>query len=284
MIVAVSQEGQLCNRLFHFSHLISHAINSGDRLWYPFISEYLHYFPNLNRKTLDDLQINVYSNGLIRSMLPRLASIFSKYYQDPFFLTYIKSGDEIIDLSIKTQEIHKNNLLLLDGWLFRDKNYYLSNAPLIRELFQFKKEINDEALRVVSNIKNNSDICMVGVHIRRGDYAQWQAGRYYFNDETYLTAINQISSLLNDQGKKAIFILCSNEAISPASPLLEYPHITLHQKTAIEDLCLLSKCDLLIGPPSTFTIWASFFGSKPLCYLEIKDQIIKLQQFLVRHC
>lgn len=284
MIVAVSQEGQLCNRLFHFSHLISHSINSGNRLWYPFFAEYSHYFPNLNKKTLDDLQINIYSNGLIRSMLPRLASIFSRHYQDPSFLTYIKSGDEIIDLSLMAQETHKNNLLILDGWLFRDKNQFLGNAPLLRELFQFEKAINDEALRAVTNIRHEPDICIVGVHIRRGDYAQWQAGRYYFDDETYLSSMNQISSLLNEQGKKATFIICSNEPISQSSPLLKDTNAILHQKTAIEDLCLLSKCDLLIGPPSTFTIWASFFGSIPLSYLEEKGQKIDLQQFSIRHC
>jgi hypothetical protein len=283
MIVAVSQEGQLCNRLFHFSHLISFALNSGNSLWYPFFSEYSNYFPNLNKKTLHDLHISIYSNGLIRSILPRLAYIFSQYYQPSLFLTYIKSGNEIVDLPHITQKVIKNNVLILDGWLFRDTNRFIDNAPLLRKLFQFEENTHDEALRIVSSMKSAPNICLVGVHVRRGDYSQWQGGRYYFDDETYLSAINQISSLLHDQGKKAIFILCSNEPISPASPLLEHPTITLRQKTAIEDLCLLSKCDLLIGPPSTFTIWASFYGSKPLCYLEIKNQKIELQQFSVRY-
>jgi hypothetical protein len=283
MIVAVSQEGQLCNRLFHFSHLISFSLSTGNSLWYPFFSEYSNYFPNLNKKTLHDLHISIYSNGLIRSILPRLAYIFSQHYQPSLFLTYIKSGNEIVDLAHIAQKVIKNNILILDGWLFRDTNRFVDNAPLLRKLFQFEKNTHDEALRIVSSMKSAPNICLVGIHVRRGDYSQWQGGRYYFDDETYLSAINQISSLLHDQGKKAIFILCSNEPISPASPLLEHPNITLHQKTAIEDLCLLSKCDLLIGPPSTFTIWASFFGSKPLCYLEIKNQKIELQQFSVRH-
>ncbi len=283
MIIAASQEGQLCNRLFHFSHLISYAINSKSRLWYPFFSEYSHYFPNLNKKNLDDLQISIYSNGLIRALLPRLASFLPKFYPNPPFFRYIKSGDEIIDLSVIQQRLESSHLIL-DGWLFRDKFHFPENAPLLRELFQFNNSVNSEALSVVSNIKRSHDICVIGVHIRRGDYAQWQGGRYYFDDETYLFAMEQISSLLNTQEKKAVFIICSNDIIPPESGLLRHSNVVLHQKTAIHDLCLLTKCDLLIGPPSTFTIWASFFGSIPLCYLEEKNQKIDLQEFSIRHC
>lgn len=284
MIIAASKEGQLCNRLFHFAHLISHATNSGSRLWYPFFNEYLDHFPNLKNLSLESPQIYLYSNSMIRSLLLRLAYFFDNYYQFVRFFTYIKSDREIIDLSQIHQESTKKNLLILDGWLFRDSSHFLDNAPLLRELFQFKPVVNSEALREISKIKIAPDICLVGVHIRRGDYAHWQDGRYYFDDETYISAMNQISSLLIAQGKKAEFIICSNELISASSNLLAAPNVSLHQKTAIEDLCLLSKCDLLIGPPSTFTIWASFFGSIPLSYLEAKRQKIELQQFSIRHC
>jgi hypothetical protein len=30
------------------------------------------------------------------------------------------------------------------------------------------------------------------------------------------------------------------------------------------DLFALASCDYIIGPPSTFTMWASFFGNVPL--------------------
>jgi hypothetical protein len=283
MIIAVSQEGQLCNRLLHFSHLISYALNSGNSLWYPFFLEYSHYFPNLTKKKLEDLNISIYSNGLIRAILPRLAYIFSQYCQGSSFFTYIKSSNQIIDLSAITQNTITNNLLILDGWLFRDNNHFPKNAQLFRELFQFRKSVNNVALGVVSKLRSNPQNCIVGIHIRRGDYAQWQGGRYYFDDEAYLLAMDQISFLLNCQGKKALFIICSNEPIPPTSQLLAGPNITFHQKAAIDDLCLLTKCDLLFGPPSTFTIWASFFGSIPLCYFESKNQKIELQQFLVRH-
>jgi hypothetical protein len=284
MIIAVSEEGQLCNRLFHFSHLIAYAVNSKNRLWYPFFIEYAHLFPNLNSKHLAEFNIAIYSNNFIKALLPRLSSFFYRYYQNPFFLTYIKSSAEIVELPLIPKESIKCNLLVLDGWNFRDSKNFIQKSQLLRRLFEFSEPVNNAAFIEVSKIKKFPDIYIVGIHIRRGDYFEWQGGRYYFGDETYLSAIQQITSLLNLKAKKAFFVICSNETISPSSPLLELPNVLLHQKSAIEDLCFLSKCDLLIGPPSTFTMWASFFGMVPLHYLEEEKSLIKLDDFSVRHC
>lgn len=281
MIIAVSQEGQLCNRLFHFSHLISYAVNSGNRLWYPFFKEYAHHFPNLNSKSLDDLQISIYSNQLTRSILPRLTSILSKHHQALFFLAYIKADHEIIELSSIPQGVFKNKLLALDGWLFRDTNYYLDNASLIRGLFQFSSVLQDAAIEFVKGIKKNSETHLVGVHIRRGDYAQWESGRYYFDDEAYISFINQTSSLLGKCGKRVKFIIFSNEFIASTSPLLKAANANTLQKSAIEDLCLMSKCDYLIGPPSSFSSWASFMGEVPLLHIESTTQKFTLEQFKI---
>lgn len=281
MIIACSKEGQLCNRLFHFSHLISYTISSGNKLWYPFFSEYSSYFPNLNKNNLDDLQINIYSNKLIRLLLPRLASFFSKYYQDPSFLTYVKAGNEIIDLSFISKQFIKNDLLLLDGWLFRESNHFLDNAPLIRKLFQFTNALDDSVIKLIKGIKNNPRTYLVGVHVRRGDYAQWEGGRYYFDDEIYLSFIDQISSLFSKRGKEVNFIIFSDESISINSSLLKSTIINMLQKTAIEDLCLMTKCDYIIGPPSSFSGWASFMGEVPLLHIESPTQEITLNQFKI---
>jgi hypothetical protein len=34
--------------------------------------------------------------------------------------------------------------------------------------------------------------------------------------------------------------------------------------SAVEDLYSLARCDYLLGPPSTFSLWASFYGNVPL--------------------
>ena len=42
----------------------------------------------------------------------------------------------------------------------------------------------------------------------------------------------------------------------------------------VEDLYALAACDYVLGPVSSFTQWASFYGSKPLLHLrDSKDRI-----------
>ena len=44
----------------------------------------------------------------------------------------------------------------------------------------------------------------------------------------------------------------------------------VHRGTPIEDMYLLASCDYIIGPNSTFSHWASFWGAVPLHILDWK--------------
>jgi len=41
----------------------------------------------------------------------------------------------------------------------------------------------------------------------------------------------------------------------------------------------LSKCDYLLGPPSTFSMWASFIGDVPLRLIKGAEENIQMDQF-----
>lgn len=47
----------------------------------------------------------------------------------------------------------------------------------------------------------------------------------------------------------------------------------------VEDLYALAECDYLIGPPSTFTVWASFYGNVPLCHVHRPDAVLTREYF-----
>jgi hypothetical protein len=36
---------------------------------------------------------------------------------------------------------------------------------------------------------------------------------------------------------------------------------------------VLAACDLILGPPSTFSIWASYYGQVPLMQLDSRDYL-----------
>jgi hypothetical protein len=114
----------------------------------------------------------------------------------------------------------------------------------------------------------------VGVHIRKGDYANFKNGIYFFTNETYLEKMKTIVDLFKD--KKVGFLLCSNEAVD----LSAFQGLTTFNSSGqfIEDIYSLAQCDCIIGPPSTFSKWACFYGQVPLCSFT-KDQQIQPDDF-----
>ena len=56
------------------------------------------------------------------------------------------------------------------------------------------------------------------------------------------------------------FLICSNESVPDY--LLEYKSRVFLNGSTMEDLYTLAQCDIIVGPPSTFSEWASFYGSK----------------------
>lgn len=47
-----------------------------------------------------------------------------------------------------------------------------------------------------------------------------------------------------------------------------------------EDLFSLSKADYIIGPPSTFSAWASLYGTVPLYFIESSNSDFKIPDFI----
>ena len=116
---------------------------------------------------------------------------------------------------------------------------------------------------------------LVGVHVRRTDYREWQNGKYWFGNEVYERVIDEMQEALGD----ARFVVFTDEpeSLSPNLAKLNEPSTTAEQ-----DQYLMSKCDYLIGPPSTFTSWASFMGKVPLLHLESSEQNVRMEDFCMK--
>ncbi|WP_251951874.1 alpha-1,2-fucosyltransferase [Salinibacter ruber] len=99
---------------------------------------------------------------------------------------------------------------------------------------------------------------IVGVHIRHGDYKKWESGRHFFETDAYVEAVKK--SVLASHTKTLIIVVSDTEipeGIFTETPCVQGPG------TEIGDLYTLSKCDAIVGPLSTFNLWASFFGEVP---------------------
>ena len=165
---------------------------------------------------------------------------------------------------INTKEInfikilHSNKIILFHGFLFGDRDFKLLQyqRKYLSQIFSFSKEIHRQCKEVIRTINKDK---IIGICMRQGDYKEHFNGKFYLTDEEYSGLIRILQNQYPEHG---IFIACEeikdNFQISKAVISFENPAL---------NLCILSSCDLLIGPPSTFMTWAAFYRDLPVCYI-----------------
>jgi hypothetical protein len=86
----------------------------------------------------------------------------------------------------------------------------------------------------------------VGLHIRRGDYLNWQNGIYFYDDNYWLRLVEEIT---NDQTKVWIF---SNELSDDFAQKLLHKGVVISNGSFVEDFVRMMFMSEISGPPSTF--------------------------------
>lgn len=118
---------------------------------------------------------------------------------------------------------------------------------------------------------------VVGVHVRRGDYAAYQGGRHFFDPELYIRKMRELRRLFERQ---VLFLVCSDEPFDLSA--CEGLNVIRGPGHEVLDLFALAGCQRIFGPPSTYSAWASWYGRVPLWHLAA-DESARLGSFRV-HC
>lgn len=251
MLVYLRSYGQLCNRLWSLLPPLSLAIEKGEKLHVLFnnIND-LREFPKFVSSEFVHI-VTKYDKRLIASSLHKLLAPLD-----------IK-GD------LANAKISRRRIYVVNSWKHtNDKAYILKHKQELLNIFAF-------CPKVLEKVKRNMPVfdgVTVGVHIRRGDYKSWRGGAYYYDDSTYIRVIQTLASQLRNQGVKCRFLICSNEPFD--AELSEFELIRIPEASSMDDLCALSQCDYIVGPPSSFSQWASFYGDVPLhLLLDAREEI-----------
>ncbi len=176
------------------------------------------------------------------------------------------------------QMLQQKKLVFVHGWRFRNfeltekyQKELVAKYSVLPELY----ETNELYQKVLNT--DRSAYNLVGVHVRKGDYRTWKNGIYFFEDTVYQAYMNNMDAALSKAtGKQTMFLVFSNETlqIQPSETVL------ISKNPWYVDQKIMSLCDYLIGPPSTFTLWASYLGNAR--YYQITDDSgkIKLDEFV----
>ncbi len=290
MVIIVGKHGQLCNRLFHASAFMANAIEHDYRVYNTRFNEYFTFFEDncgenaANSPMRIIFQNNHFLHTACRRTLGLLMRICVKYKitRLPFIEIieiFAMQVPSVFDLNdpIFVQKA-KSKIVLVAGWFFRDTPNFEKYQDQIRAFWRPNASIITKTEQQIKTYRQDVDI-LIGVHIRRGDYADFRDGKWFYSDAVYAQKLLLIKQLDIFKDKKIHFVICSNEAINLESFGM-LPTI-FEQRHFVEDLHLLSLCDYIVGVPSTFSMWASFYGKRPLLQINHAEQIINFDDFIV---
>lgn len=190
----------------------------------------------------------------------------------------ISFHDEHEDMTAKEQWMLDHKTFVAEGWYVRFYDLFEKYKKEIIDLFTFDSAITEKTKDFMGT--KTDDTIRLGIHIRRGDYKTWLGGRYFYDDNVYISYIRQFQKLFPCRHVKVY--ICSND------PQLDHAAYTAQLKGMdvvfpdggqADDLCLLSLCDYLIGAPSTFSLVAAMFHDIPLYWMDCPDAKLTEESF-----
>jgi len=172
----------------------------------------------------------------------------------------------------------KKNIVFVGSYpSFPNNKLLTKHHQAITNIFAPVKSCTQKVNNIFNTLKQNYEL-IIGIHIRRGDYKEFLGGIYYFDDMVYARYIHQLTAELATQNKKALFFISSNEKINLEN-FNAYNVFQMEESKSIDDLYALSLCNYILGVPSTFSMWASYYGKVPLRLVKKREEHVVLSQF-----
>ncbi len=253
LYILVHRNGDHCNRLFQSLHYHAFCLHNGYLFFNPTLVGLLNN-RGLSVDRIGDIINNIF-NRFIQLLPPACSSVIYKI---------------ILRRCLRVE--------LVGGWSYRCYELTSKYRDRLSSIYRFHHPLTHQQkflLAKLDAVRRNGSI-LLGVHIRRGDYSSWQGGIYYYCDDTYREIIASLRLVFSSLGKDIYIIVTTNEITIPPCG----QDMTCQELWYVDQLCL-QHCDYLIGPPSTFTMWASYVASIPYYHITNPDDPISLDQFCV---
>jgi len=278
-LIVIKPNGNKSNRLIQNVHFEAFCMEYNIEFQNSTFSDLTKYYSN---------PCNAQTNSFLKFLqIDLLGPVFhhSKFVKKVFSVVWIISLFGILKLvrfdrakpnclAILLNAFEKSDVVYVGGWAFRVPELVEKHRVEIQKKYTLKSSYF-EGNALVDKTKKLKDegYKLIGVHLRRGDYKTWKKGAYYYDDEIYKKQMESISGQLKQQGiEKVLFILFSNESID----FQQSANLFTSKEKWYIDHYIMSLSDYLIGPPSTFTLWASIIGNAKLFYLFNKDEKITI--------
>jgi hypothetical protein len=280
MVIVSRRSGRMGNRIFTFAHFMANSIEYGPyQVLNPVFNEYSTFFVGSDSRWLTRFPApSAATGGEAGSGIRRIGRKVLDYLlyavTNPFRrdrIAFLRSSiHEVIDLhhpavyewwNTGFLQFVRRKIVISNGWIFWDHESFIKHAERIREYFRLVPALAAQVQKHVEHCRQEADV-LVGIHIRHGDYRTAGGGAYFYETGHYVALMRRLAAA---SPARVCFLVCSDEPIQSA----DFAGLTIYPGpgTAIEDMYALAACDYIIGPPSSFSGWASFFGQVPLYFI-----------------
>ena len=297
LLIITGRPGRMANRLILWANFIGFAEEHHYRVMNPTFHSYAEFFENTrsdifcqypaadHKSLLDSLpgvsgfvkgtRLFYRAGGLARALQEKIHLFGGK-------VTVLQEMPPGKLTMLDTPEVHARigsaKVVLVNGWKLRAPECVRKHADKIRQHFRPISSIEKEVDPLMQRLRKQAQI-IIGVHIRQGDYRRWKGGKYFFPASRYAEWMRELSGQF--PGATVSFLVCSDEPRTEQ----EFPGlpVTLSVNTPVGDLCALAKCDYILGPKSTYSQWASFYGAAPMFHVHNSNDRMDHEQFRVSY-
>ena len=246
----------MCNNLLQFAHVYAWGREHGRKTMSMRFSYKYKFF-------------KISHSGLVSFPM----YFFAKYAAALRILPTACFKYEDCDFEALERKMIRHHNIVVSGWFARWYDLFLKYRSEICDLFKIDERYTSVVKGKMERAETGcKDIMRLGVHMRRGDYAVWKNGIYCYDNNTYISYISRFATLVS--GKQIHVYLSTNDPDVTADYFqMALPEVKVHLLAGSppEDLFMLSECDYIMGPPSTFSLVAAMYRDIPLCRMDTTD-------------
>ena len=285
-VIVSCNYGRLGNRLHTHANILAWCILNDYNLSNLSFRSYSELFEKQRHHSSDsyfknwNLIFYLMKNNFIGNFFERL--ILSKKWMKRFsFFFHIVEKDNLSTLEEQELDLIKTKkIIIINAWDIRCPNYLKMAGQTVKRLLQPKLCYLKKANSFINHLKNSYN-CLVGIHARRGDYKTYLGGKHFHSWESYRNWIMEVKNVLEKQGYNKIgFILCSDEK-PPKIIFSECRTHIVEDSHYMTDLSILSSCHFILGPPSSFGTWISWYGNVPRLVLYKNSKTNNIENFKI---
>ncbi len=192
IVILIEKYGGFCNRLFQSLHYHAYSINQDEYFYNPTMIGLLK-FDNFFSYFIDRI------NNFFLKIFSKFLNVFFKNNECCFYF-------------------NKNNYIkFVKGWDFRDYELTVQYHKKLKNFYSFEKSSMSKQsifiLKYINKLRNKGKF-IIGLHIRRNDYASWNDGKYYFSDKFYNKLIHELRTNFKNENLEPFLFVVSDEKIS----------------------------------------------------------------------